>query len=354
MNTARAPGRTSAALPIAPRRLREDLPVYAISTALLAICLAALAAKGLFFGFGGIYQNARFYLLTTAVLLVLGAVWRMWRDKPARPTRHLFEYYYLDRTQRERLLGALPGLAILICFMPTFSALKSTIPLFHAYNWDRSFINFERALLLGHDAWELLQPVLGYPLVTSVLSVLYHAWILLCYPGTVYFLVGPADNRLRRRFLLGFVLAWSLIGGVLATLLASYGPVFAGPLAGISDFDAQMAYLRAANEHWPVMTLTVQDMLLARFHADSHGLGSGISAMPSMHVAMSYLFYLAIRELHPRLGWAFLAFCATIWIASVHLAYHYALDGVLSVLAVALIWKATGWLFTWWDARLPA
>jgi hypothetical protein len=165
-------------------------------------------------------------------------------------------------------------------------------------------------------------------------------------------LFAPIDNRLRRRFLLGFVLAWSLIGGVMATWLASYGPCFVGPLAGIPDFDAQMAYLRSANTQVPVLTLTVQDMLLERFHTAENGLGSGISAMPSMHVAMCYLFYLAVRELSPKLGRLALAFGLTIWIASVHLAYHYALDGVVSVLAVALIWKGCGALIDWWDARL--
>jgi hypothetical protein len=341
-------------LALSARRLREDLPVLLISTVLLAVCLGAFAWKGIYFGIDGVAQNSRMYLLSAAIVLVAGAIWRLWRDKPARPTRYLAERYLLDPARREVLIGALPGLVILCGFMPFFSTLKAAIPLYATYDWDSTFIAWERSLLLGHDAWQLLQPVLGHPKITAALAALYHLWILICYPGTVLFLFAPIDNRLRRRFLLGFVLAWSLIGGVMAMLFASYGPCFVGPLAGIHDFDAQMAYLRAANAQVPVLTLDVQDLLLARFHAAENGLGSGISAMPSMHIAMCTLFYLGIRKIDPRFGRAAMAFGVVIWISSVHLAYHYALDGVVSAIAVGLIWKASGALIDWWDARLSA
>lgn len=334
------------------RRLLEDLPILMISSVLLALCLGAFASKGIYFGIDSVWLNSRLYLLSAGIVLAAGAIRRLWRDRPARPTRYLGERYLADPARRETLIGALPGLAILCCFMPFFSALKSAIPLFASYDWDRTFIEWERSLLLGHDAWEVLQPLLGYPWITATLAVLYHLWILICYPGTVLFLFAPIDNRLRRRFLLGFVLAWSLIGGVLAMLFASYGPCFVGPLAGIPDFDDQMAYLRAANAQLPVLTLNVQDMLVARFHSADNGLGSGISAMPSMHIAMCTLFYLGMRGINPRLGRAALVFGLTIWISSVHLAYHYALDGVMSIVAVALIWKLSGILIDWWDARL--
>ncbi|HEX4847539.1 MAG TPA: phosphatase PAP2 family protein [Novosphingobium sp.] len=354
MTASTALGQKPALLSQLPQRLREDLPVYAISSLLLALCLAVLAAKGIFFGLDGVFANTRFFLLSSAVVLVAGALWHLATVRPDRPLSHLSAHFLADPARREVLLGAIPGLALLCLFMPFFSALKATIPLFATYDWDRTFIDLERSLLFGHDAWELLQPVLGYPLITATLAVLYHLWILLCYPGTALFLFLNIDNRLRRRFLLSFVLTWSLVGGVLATLLASYGPVFVGALAGIPDFDPQMAYLRAANEQVPVMTLVVQDLLLARFHEAESGLGSGISAMPSMHIAMCYLFYLAIRQVDRRLGWAAMAFGIAIWLGSVHLAYHYALDGVVSVIAVAAIWKGCGWLIDRWDARLAA
>ena len=70
--------------------------------------------------------------------------------------------------------------------------------------------------------------------------------------------------------------------------------------------------------------------------------GSGITAMPSMHVALAWLFYLLVRErIKARLirGGAF-AFVLVTWFASVHLAWHYAVDGLVGILAVSAIWLA--------------
>src|SRR6185436_18733948 len=96
--------------------------------------------------------------------------------------------------------------------------------------------------------------------------------------------------------------SWTICGVFLATALQSVGPEFAGPLLGDHRFDEQMAYLRAANEHYPVMILRAHDFLLATRLNDSSELGAGISAMPSMHVAMATLVALSAAR-HSR-AWA--------------------------------------------------
>ena len=132
-------------------------------------------------------------------------------------------------------------------------------------------------------------------------------------------------------------------------MLASVGPCFVGPILGDATFDAQMAYLRAADAQVPVLTVNVQDLLLEWYHAGDRGLGSGITAMPSMHVAMAFLFWLGIRRVSRTAGWIFFAFFALIWLGSVHLAYHNAVDGLVSVLATLLIWEASGAVLRAWD-----
>ncbi|WP_374405239.1 phosphatase PAP2 family protein [Pelagerythrobacter sp.] len=332
------------------RRWIGELPIVAIAAALLALCTAILAANGIGLNANPILANARLFGFAVVAVASVDAVIHLARHRPAEPIAALHRRYAGPEALR-RWLAGMPMLALCVMLIPFFSKMKAAIPLFADYTWDGTFIAWDRALFFGHDAWQVLQPALGYPLVTAALAFLYHAWFLLLYLGCLYFAFARIDSMVRRQFFLTYVLAWSVIGGGFATLLASVGPCFVGPLLGDATFDAQMAYLRAADAQVPVMTLDVQQMLLDWHRSDANGLGSGITAMPSMHVAIVFLFWLALRRAASRAGRWMLAFAAVIWIGSVHLAYHYAVDGIVSAVLVALLWRASGMVFAWWDAR---
>ncbi|QYU69561.1 phosphatase PAP2 family protein [Leptolyngbya sp. 15MV] len=299
---------------------------------------------------GSAFTNARLYFAGGFALLLFDIVASLARHRPGRPARFLTERYRA-RLRDPRTAAGLLALAVLIAFMPFFSRLKSMIPLLNDFGWDAAFIAWDRALFLGFDAWQVMQPLLGYPPVTAALAFLYHAWILLIYLGTLYLLFYRAAEPVRRQYLIAFLLIWTIVGGAMATMFASVGPCFVGPILGDDTFAAQMAYLEAANREVPIMTLHVQDLLLEWHRDGNRGLGSGITAMPSMHVAMAMLFWLAVRRVSPGAGRFFFVFLALIWIGSVHLAYHYAVDGLVSVIATAVLWWAANRLVAWWDAR---
>ena len=331
------------------QRWLGEIPIYVVGLALMALCIGLLASRGIPPGLGGAVANTQIFGMFIVLFLCIDAGRALYRDRPDSPVAHLRARYSTPFVKRTVAAG-LPMLAVAILLLPFFSKMKSAIPLFNDYTWDQAFIHWDRAIFFGYDAWEVLQPVLGYPVVTAFLALLYQLWFLLLYPGVMFFAFCKVESRIRRQFFLSYVLSWTMIGGALATMLASVGPCFVGPMLGNRTFDAQMAYLYSANEQFPIMVLPVQEMLLDWYGKAENGLGSGITAMPSMHVAIAFLFWITMRRVHAGWGRFLGLFFAITWISSVHLAYHYAVDGLVSVIAVAVIWKLSQAIITGWDS----
>lgn len=323
------------------RGLSGDWPILVAVLAIWIMLLAALASVGVSgFRFSAYFSNLVIYLSALIFFIALRIGQLLIRHRPDRPIGFLRDAFAHDRLVPRLHYGA-PMMLALILFMPAFSAMKSAIPLFQPYQWDGTWIALDRTLH-GTDPWRVLQPVLGYPIVTSALSLLYHLWIMLIYAGGIYFCFYETNRSLRTRYFIAYFLCWLVIGILAATALASVGPCFVGPLLGDTRFEPLMAYLHHADQYYPVMTLPVQDQLIAYYHSGDHGLGRGISAMPSMHVSLAFLFFLSMRHIGRRVAVLFGLFFAIILIGSVHLAYHYAVDGYAAIIATGIIWIVAG------------
>ncbi|WFL77874.1 phosphatase PAP2 family protein [Altererythrobacter arenosus] len=284
--------------------------------------------------------SLNFYILAIISYICAAASYLLIRYRPTEPTKFLIGSPEATRLWKGIVIG-LPPIVALAFYMPSFSLIKSSIPLINDYGWDARFIEWDRALH-GDDPWRILQPILGFPIITSILAKLYHAWFLLIYFGSMYFAFLVEDRRLRYRYLFSYFVMWTIGGMAMAVGFASVGPCFLEPVFGSTYFSEQMRYLYAANDIYPVDVLEVQQEILNWYETKNYGLGRGISAMPSMHVALAFLFFLGIRRVSKLAGWFFGIFAFLIQIASVHLGYHYAIDGYVSIVLVGGVWWAMG------------
>ncbi len=321
------------------RTATEDWPILAGACGIWAILVVLLAAKGVDALQAASYRSNLLLYLTTLVVLTLLATGRtLYRARPKSPIGFLIGLA-TDSEVAKRFVRGIPMLAALVIFMPVFSAMKSAIPLFNSHTWDAAFIAADRAIH-GGDAWRLLQPVLGFPIVTSALSMMYFLWFFVIYASSIYFCFLSRDRELRAQYFITYFASWTICGVLLATLFASVGPCFVGPLLGDHRFDEQMAYLRAANEHYPVLILRAQEFLIASRIEASGELGGGISAMPSMHVAMATLVALSAARISRAAAVIGFGFLLITLIGSVHLAPHYAIDGYVSIAVTFVLWSA--------------
>lgn len=239
-----------------------------------------------------------------------------------------------------RISGVLVACAILSILMTSFLAYKRAIPLFHPFAWDLAFMRADRAVHLGIHPWEMLQPLFGSVSATVVIDWVYVLW-LRTIPFVIAWQVWNRDRALRARFLLTYVISSILIGTVLATWLSSAGPCYYAEVVGQPDpYVGLFAALAEVSASHPLNVLRLQDLLWQGYLGN--GQFYGISAMPSMHVALPTLYVLVGFRTRGWLGWVFVAYLLAILIGSVHLGWHYAIDGYVSILAVWIVWVAVG------------
>ena len=269
-------------------------------------------------------------------------------ELPLSPLRSAAVRFGIRRSHR--VLAATGGAVLINYFMPAFLGFKSAIPRFQPFDfWDRVFIRLDQTLHGGLHPWELLHPVLANPSVTVFLDWLYYFWFHVSVFGFLILVVWSVGPR-RGQFLLAFAATWVILGIGLATMMASVGPCYVGLLDGMSDpYGDLMAYLHAVHETRPLKSIQVQELLWAAYESDARTLTSGIAAMPSLHVAIPALFAMAAWRIN-RWGSGLLwLFTFLIFLGSVHLGWHYAVDGYVAVLAVAPVWFGCGWVAHRWN-----
>ena len=239
-------------------------------------------------------------------------------------------------------------LAAISFILSVYSSTKDAIPYLVPYYLDPFLVSLEETLHFGYQPWEITHSIFTTSFATGVINLLYNLWFFFCWIFLIYFCMAVHKAQIRQQAIISFIFCWLLIGGVCATLLSSVGPCYYSYLYDNPPlFDPLMELLTSQNNELlekdgflGVWALKTQHELWNSYLSDDSIFGSGISAMPSMHVSMATLMALSLSALNKKLGVLGWLYVFVILIGSVHLGWHYALDGYLSIPLTVAIWYA--------------
>lgn len=242
-------------------------------------------------------------------------------------TRRRFKRSFPASTVTGTILAGIGG----SFFLPLKFAIPREIPF-----WlDAPLAAAERSLF-GGDPWLLLNHMLGWALLP--VDRLYALWVPVQLLVLFTVMLEP-PSATKSRALIAYSMAWFLLGVVAATLLSSAGPIFYDRVFGGSQFALLGETLGA---HGASAALAASDMMWSALASGNSRLVVGISAVPSLHVAISLWILLTARTMAPRLAkWAVIYFIF-IWLASVQLGWHYVSDGAVGAIGMLLIWVIAG------------
>ena len=215
-----------------------------------------------------------------------------------------------------------------------FLPLKYAIPNEIGFWLDQPLATAERHLF-GDDPWVLIERALGW--ATVPMDWLYGCWMPV-QTLALFALILSRPSQEKTQALIAYSLAWFLLGVIAAVLLSSAGPIFYDRLYGGHDFQLLDAMLRSRGG-W--FALTESDLMWASRSDSSPGIVAGISAVPSIHVAISLWIYLAARRLAPKAAPIAFAYFAVIWIGSVQLGWHYVTDGLAGAAGMLAVWHVS-------------
>lgn len=212
----------------------------------------------------------------------------------------------------DRITVLVIGFALAWIQLVTLTSTKTLIPALGPMWADSLLAGLDHALL-GVDAWrvtEFLNPV------GPAIDALYALWPLVIQGALIAMLLA-SPSQARSRAVMAFFLTAGIIGVAGQFPLPSGGPIFWHRM-GLGDrFDA----MPSAGH-----TIAAANYLWSKHLGDTTDFATGISAFPSMHVAMAAWMAITVQALFPRLRFIAWAYFAVIVMGSVFLGWHYLAD----------------------------
>lgn len=297
----------------------------------ILICIYSLSAitlaGSIYFSILEAYVVALAYPFAICSVLI-ATVYAIYK-RPTAPLRYLLLDYPMLHGKNFVLCTV--GFFLTIAAFTTFRNLIPQIVPFYA---DRYLANLGEFLHYGVAPWRLVHrmPEFVAPVIDIFYSKIWFVAVLVFYLQSALTL---RDKELQRP-MLSVLLVAIILGAILATAFSSVGPIFYDRFYGSHRF-AELSSMITENSEMAGVQLFSSFLYEAYLHKQ-HSFGSGITAMPSMHVAMATLIAwhaTSFSKVMASVGWTFLAI---ILVGSIYTGWHYAVDGYFSVIATSAIW----------------
>lgn len=236
------------------------------------------------------------------------------------------------RAHRATTLAVLAGGMLAGIDMLFFMWIKPELTAVSPFWADHALADIDHAIF-GTDPWRLFHGI-DLTIHAGAYSFLWAVAIM----ATVAWLLAQKPSVERSASLISYFALWSVFGTIGQLLLSSAGPIFTQHI-GLGDRFAELS------GNIPQVTQIVAGYLWDFHSTHTLGVGAGISAMPSLHIATAAWIVLACHGQRSKLTPLAALFALYMWALSVALGWHYAIDGIVGAAgAVVCQWASAAWL----------
>lgn len=324
------------------KSLKSDLPLYGLTFAFFVAGMFYVMSTG--HTVMGMLDNyivkwtVNFGIFGPFFVFTIGAIHIAMRTRGRK--RLAYRTMFWPRRIGRFVAGTIFLLTGGLLFTATFSSIKTSFPNGRDFPFDTVHADIDKMLHFGTDPFHFLYGFAKHEWLLRIVEINYSVvWFILCYFALYFVMTSPRTDSIRLRFGLTWFGSWIIVGTAMAGQWLSAGPIYYGRVTGdVARFGEQNEFVTATS-HLAGSASNLQEYLWFLHQTGQLGVGSGISAFPSMHVALITVIALFASEYSRRLGAVVWIYLAVIMFSSVYLGWHYAIDGYVSLITMtALYW----------------
>ncbi|OED88479.1 hypothetical protein A1QE_07555 [Vibrio breoganii ZF-55] len=276
-------------------------------------------------------------------------------NKSPSPLGALVTTYKNIIFNRKQLMSASYLLLLVTVNLSLYTSFKGIIPKINDFSYDLTLANLDRVIHFGIDPWKLTHMLFQTPEWSMFISIVYTLWLFAFWWFVCAVIFSLLDFKTKLMIVSGFNFIWIINGSILALAFSSAGPCFFEYVETSKNANFFIELTNLLEKHklyfedkgywFGVPATLMQDMLWNAYVEDKTEIGVGISAFPSMHVSVCMYMWLVTKKYYKPFSVFLFIFLVLILLGSVHLGWHYAIDGYVSILTTYFIWRVTCKLF---------